>query len=211
VARYANHIDPTVDYKMDTPLKSNPNAEALIVGEGNLSFTLSLVGMSGITPSRLIATTFENKEELSSDAIANAEVLRRKGVTVLHGVDGSSLASVFGSWRFDTIVFQFPHAGSRDAVEGNNPNFVLVRDFLISAAVQLHRGGKVLISAVDSPHYRVAFQFDEAADIAGFAPPESYPFDPSAFSEYEHTMTHQSGSAIDHHDEFSTWVFRKRA
>lgn len=182
----------------------------LLVGEGNMSFTLSLAAISGITPSRLIATTFENKEELSSDAIANAEALRRKGITVLHGIDASNLASVFGAWRFDTIVFQFPHAGSRDAVEGHNPNFILVRDFLISAAAQLHRGGKVLISAVDSPHYRGAFQFDEAADIAGFAPPESYPFDPSAFPEYEHTMTHQSGSAIDHHNEFSTWVFRKR-
>ncbi len=181
----------------------------LLVGEGNLSFTLSLAAMSGVTPSRLIATTFENKEELSSDAIANAEALRRKGVTVLHGIDASNLTSVFGSWRFDTIVFQFPHAGSRDAVEGHNPNFILVRDFLISAAAQLHRGGKILISAVDSPHYRGAFQFDEAADVAGFAPPESYPFDPSAFPEYEHTMTHQSGSAIDHHDEFSTWVFRR--
>ncbi len=29
VARYADHIDPTVDYKMDTPLKFNPNAKVL--------------------------------------------------------------------------------------------------------------------------------------------------------------------------------------
>lgn len=29
VARYADHIDPTVDYKMDTPLKSNPNTKVL--------------------------------------------------------------------------------------------------------------------------------------------------------------------------------------
>ena len=28
-ARYADHIDPTVDYKMDMPLKSNPNAKVL--------------------------------------------------------------------------------------------------------------------------------------------------------------------------------------
>lgn len=181
----------------------------LLVGEGNLSFALSLAEMPGIMPSKLIATTFENKEELSPDAITNAEALRRMGVTVLHGVDASNLTSVFGLWRFDTIVFQFPHAGSREDVGGRNPNFILVRDFLISAAAQLQRSGKVLISAVDSPHYRGAFQFDEAADITGFAPPESYPFDPSAFPEYEHTMTHQSGSAMDHHDEFSTWVFRK--
>ena len=81
-----------------------------------------------------------------------------------------------------------------------------------SAAIILN-GRKVLHSHQYStqPPYRGAFQFDEAADIAGFAPPESYPFDPSAFPEYEHTMTHQSGSAIDHHDEFSTWAFRKQA
>jgi len=29
VARYADHIDPTVDYKMDTPLKPNPNTKVL--------------------------------------------------------------------------------------------------------------------------------------------------------------------------------------
>ncbi len=29
VVRYADHIDPTVDYKMDTPLKFNPNAKVL--------------------------------------------------------------------------------------------------------------------------------------------------------------------------------------
>lgn len=29
VTRYADHIDPTVDYKMDTPIKSNPNAKVL--------------------------------------------------------------------------------------------------------------------------------------------------------------------------------------
>jgi hypothetical protein len=66
-----------------------------------------------------------------------------------------------------------------------------------------------LITAVDTPHYRGAFQFDEAADIAGFQPPESYPFDPNAFPQYEHTRTHQSGSALDDHDRFRTWVFKK--
>ena len=29
VARYADHIDPTVDYKMDAPIKSDPNAKVL--------------------------------------------------------------------------------------------------------------------------------------------------------------------------------------
>ncbi len=36
---------------------------------------------------------------------------------------------------------------------------------------------------------------------------EMYGFDPAAFPDYEHTMTHQPGSALDNHDQFGTWVF----
>jgi len=136
-------------------------------------------------------------------------MLRALGATILHGVNAESLRASLGSWMFDSIIFQFPHVGSREPIEGHNPNFILVRDFLLSAGAQLKRGGQVLITAVDTPHYRGAFQFDEAADIAGFQPPESYPFDPNAFPQYEHTMTHQSGSALDAHDRFRTWVFKK--
>lgn len=185
------------------------HGRTLLVGEGNMSFALSLAKNPKITGSRLIATTFEQRTELSDEAIANAVTLRTLGVTVLHGVDATSLHKSLGSWLFDSIVFQFPHVGSREPVEGHNPNFILVRDFLISAATQLQRGGQVLITAVDTPHYRGAFQFDESANIAGFQPPKSYSFDPKAFSGYEHTMTHQSGSALDDHNRFSTWIFRK--
>lgn len=181
----------------------------LLVGEGNLSFALSLAKNPKITSSRLIAATFEQRTELSDETITNAATLRALGVTVLHDVDATALRASLGSWLFDSIIFQFPHVGSREPIEGHNPNFILVRDFLVSASAQLQRSGQVLITIVDTPHYRGAFQFDEAADIAGFQPPESYPFDPNAFSEYEHTMTHQSGSALDDRDKFSTWVFRK--
>lgn len=64
------------------------------------------------------------------------------------------------------------------------------------------------ISVVDSPHYRGAFQFEEAAKIAGFKPPEIYKFDPNTFPEYEHTMTHQTGSALENHNKFSTFIFK---
>lgn len=181
----------------------------LLVGEGNLSFALSLAKNPKIAASQLIATTFEKRTELSDEAIVNTVTLRALGITVLHGVDATSLRKTLGSWLFDSIVFQFPHVGSREPIEEHNPNFILARDFLVSASAQLQRSGQVLITVVDTPHYRGAFQFDEASDIAGFQPPESYPFDPNAFPEYEHTMTHQSGSALDDHDKFSTWVFRK--
>ncbi|MDE3016600.1 MAG: DUF2431 domain-containing protein [Pseudomonadota bacterium] len=184
------------------------HGRTLLLGECNLSFAISLAETKRIIPGYLTATTFETERSLSSAGQQNAKLLRSLGVSVIYGVDATDLAANFGAMRFDNIVFQFPHVGSRDPVEGHNPNFILVRDFLISAASQLTRNGQVLISAVDSPHYQGAFQFDDAAKIAGFLSPSAYPFDPSAFPGYEHTMTHQDGNALDNHDEFSTWVFK---
>ncbi|NBX02457.1 MAG: DUF2431 domain-containing protein [Alphaproteobacteria bacterium] len=165
--------------------------------------------MPQINASQLVASTYEAKNNLSQEAAANAKELQSLGVIVLHSVNAAKLASALGSWKFDNIVFQFPHVGSREPVEGRNPNFILVRDFLKSAARQLQGNGKVLISAVDSPHYHGAFQFDEAAEAAGFKDPASYPFEPSEFPGYEHTMTNEDESAIDHHRKFRTWVFRR--
>ena len=88
--------------------------------------------------------------------------------------------------RFETIIFQFPHTGSREPIEGRNPNFILVRGFLMSVKSLLSASGKVVITAVDSPHYRGAL----AAKEAGFAAPLVYSFDPKAYLGYEHTMTH---------------------
>lgn len=180
----------------------------LLVGEGNLSFAVSLAKHPQIFPTRLIATTFEANDKLLPKTIENAQTLKAKGVTVLHGVDATDLSNTFGSWLFDTIIFQFPHVGSREPVDGRNPNFILMRDFLSSAFYQLSHNGKVLVSAANTSHYRGAFQFEEAAEWAGFQSPEVYPFDPTQFPEYEHTMTHQCGSALENHDTLSTWVFR---
>ncbi|MFW0777786.1 MAG: class I SAM-dependent methyltransferase [Rickettsiales bacterium] len=181
----------------------------LLVGEGNLSFALSLIQISRIVPARLFATTFENSDKLPPETFENAQSLNAQGVIVLHGIDATDLSTALGSWLFDNIVFQFPHAGVRGSAEGRNPNFILIRNFLVSAYSQLAAGGRVLISAVDTPHYRGGFQFEEAAKIAGFKPPQVYPFAPTQFPGYEHTMTHESGSALENHDTFSTWVFSK--
>lgn len=180
----------------------------LLVGEGNLSFTYSLTRKKRINPSNLIATTFESEKELSDEALLNKEELEELGVMVLGGVDATKLTSVFGNTRFDNILFQFPHSGSREPIEGRNPNFILVRDFLKSAKRHLNQNGVVLITTVDSPHYRGAFQFDEAAEKAGFGEPVVYRFAPSYFYGYTHTMTNEDESSIDDHKQFGTWVFR---
>lgn len=187
------------------------NGTTLLVGEGNLSFSLSLIKAVRVQARQMIATTLEHSSELAPETEENAEKLRKLGVIVMHGVDATKLSSFFGLEKFDTIVFQFPHAGSRDPVEDRNPNFILVRDFLKSARRHLTENGKVLVSAVDTPHYRGAFQFEEAAEKAGFEPPHSYPFDPDKFRDYHHTMTHREGDALDNHGDFLTFIFKPKA
>ena len=180
----------------------------LLIGEGNFSFTHSLTKKKRINASNLVATTFENDNELSDEAVENIYKLKALDVLVLYKVNATKLSATFGTMAFDSIVFQFPNAGSREPIEGRNPNYILVRNFLKSAKHHLKRGGTVLISAVNNPHYHGAFQFDEAAEKTGFEPPIMYPFDPATFPGYTHTMTHDEGSAIEDHKKFGTWVFR---
>lgn len=189
--------------------KELASGKTLFVGEGNLSFSLSLLSGNKINPRNIIISTFEEQFELSELAQENKLKLKNLGANIVNGVDATNLKKHFGNNKFDNIVFQFPNAASREPLEGHNPNFILVRDFLISANQQLFSSGQVIISAVDSPYYRGAFQFDAAAEAAGFIPPMVHEFDPNAFEGYEHTMIHQSGNALDNHDKFSTFVFKK--
>jgi len=182
--------------------------KTLLVGEGKFSFSYSLTKKQRINPKNLVTTTFEKENELSDEAINNIEKLKAADVLILYKVDAMNLSKTFGSMAFDSIVFQFPHAGSREPVQGRNPNYILVRNFLKSAKHHLKRGGKIFISAVNNPHYHGAFQFEEAAEKAGFQPPVMYSFNPSDFPGYTHTMTNDDESAIDDHKKFGTWVFR---
>ncbi len=179
----------------------------LFVGEGNLSFALSIAKVPDISASNLVATTYEKDSDLSEEAQQNTKVLKQSGASVLNGIDATKLSQYFSRQKFDTIVFQFPNAGSREPEYGRNPNFVLIRDFLKSAAICLTPNGKILITAVDSPHYQGAFQFEEAAEKAGYSIIGSYAFDPASFPGYSHTNINDDDSALEKHDKFKTWIF----
>lgn len=179
----------------------------LFVGEGNLSFALSVAKVPGISASKLVATTYEKNSNLSEEAQQNAKVLKQSGASVLNDIDATKLSQYFTQQKFDTIVFQFPNAGSREPEYGRNANFILIRNFLKSAAPCLASKGKILITAVDNPHYQGAFQFEEAAEKAGYHILGSYPFDLESFPGYNHTNINNDDSALEKHDEFKTWIF----
>jgi hypothetical protein len=181
--------------------------DTLFVGEGNLSFALNIAKTPGITASNLVATTYEETSDLSEEAQQNTELLNRSGASVMNNIDATKLDQYFPHQKFDTIIFQFSNAGSREPEYGRNPNYILIRDFLKSAAFCLEPKGKILITAVDSPHYQGAFKFEEAAEKAGYRIIGAYPFDPESFPGYGHTNTNDDDSALEKHDDFKTWIF----
>lgn len=130
------------------------------------------------------------------------------GVSVLNGVDATGLNKTFHQQQFDTIIFQFPNAGSREPNRGHNPNFVLVRRFLKCSVEYLRPNGEIIISVVDSPYYEGRFRIDEAAEYAGIRRFFSIPFFPRDFPSYSHVNTNDDDSALAEHRSFETWIFQ---
>jgi len=179
----------------------------LLVGEGNLSFTISLVKKLHFLPN-IVSSTYEDYSELSEYAEFNAKLLKSSRVKVFHSIDATKLHKNFYPNTFDTIIFQFPHSGSREGIDGVNANYVLVKKFIISASYTLKRNGVIIITVVDSDFYNNIFRFDELAKALGINNPVKYKFNHKDYQEYEHTMTHQEESGIDDYSKFATYEFR---
>jgi len=179
----------------------------LFVGEGNLSFALTMSRKPRVPTSSILATVYEAEEDLTDAAYENARKLLNHGCSVTTGVDATQLANTIGKRQFRTIIFQFPNVASRNPCYGQNPNHVLVTRFLKNARNHLKPGGLVVISTVDSPFYEGAFKMDEAARKAGSAAPAIYTFDPEDYPGYTRQNTDNEESAADGHTAFATFVF----
>lgn len=185
--------------------------KTLFVGEGNFSFVLGLVKSRLISPDNIVATVFERKKDFNSDTLENYSELVALGVNTRCDVDATNLLHAFNGEKFDSIVFQFPHSGTRKPVDSKNPSFVLVRDFLSSARLMLSDNGCVLISIVDDDYYNSIFQMELAAGEAGYNTPQKFFFEPGLFPDYIHVNTREeSESALENHDTFATWVFESK-
>ena len=183
--------------------------KALFVGEGNLSFSLSLVTSRTIAADRVTSTVFEGPRQVSAQTKTNAAKLSALGATVQYSVDAQRLKDSLGPALFDLIVFQFPNVGSRNPKYGRNPNAILARRFMHSAAAQLRRRGAIAITVVDSPHYEGAFDLIGAAKFSKLEIASIHPFKPSSFKGYTHSRTLEDSSGLSGHRVFKTWVFRK--
>lgn len=180
----------------------------LFVGEGNLSFSLSIAKQLNGRTSNMVSTVYENRIELAKETLHNGQSLLRLGAKVYCSIDATKLHKEFSENTFDTICFQFPNIASRQPKYGRNPNHHLLVKYLGSARQIKTKQGHVTITIVNRPHYDGAFAIEEAAEKAGYLPPKEYIFRSSDFPTYNHTNTLNEDSAIAKYRSFRTYCFK---
>jgi 25S rRNA (uracil2634-N3)-methyltransferase len=96
----------------------NSNQRILLVGEGDLSFALSLARKFG-DGRRITATTLNSQEYVETHCAngrANIAELQGLGATVIHDVDATRIdrSAVADCASTDAVIFNFPHPGWLD-------------------------------------------------------------------------------------------------
>ena len=97
----------------------------LTVGEGNFSFSLSLLDKYEYSSMKLVATGLETDEQGAKypQSQRNKEELIRNGATVIHGVDGTRLEESVSiqelGLKYDRVIFNFPHTGGKSQIQKN--------------------------------------------------------------------------------------------
>jgi 25S rRNA (uracil2634-N3)-methyltransferase len=131
LAEWSDFLSATAHEGTSTPV-------VLIVGDGNLSYSLAMA--KAIRGMKLIATTYDS-EDCVVERYGAADVIRElkdRGVTVAHGIDATALEETLSRSRCvelgttpDCILFNFPHHPGKGRIQKNRD---LLRDFFKSAA-----------------------------------------------------------------------------
>ncbi|KAI9623728.1 hypothetical protein H4Q26_014457 [Puccinia striiformis f. sp. tritici PST-130] len=122
---------------------ANKNDRVLLVGEGNFSFTVTLL-TDFSHPGRLItSSTIDSKETVLKkypDSAEILEILEKNGVRILFELDGCKLnedkrIKKMKTNKFDKVIFNFPHIGGSVADQDRNirANQILILRFLRSS------------------------------------------------------------------------------
>ncbi|KAK0179154.1 hypothetical protein PV327_007972 [Microctonus hyperodae] len=120
----------------------NENDKVLLLGEGNFSFSASLLKHN---LKIILTSTCYEPAPISETAHENIKYLKNHGVCVLLGVDATKLPehNQLNNLRFNKILFNFPHVCSKMRLDKNRE---LLCNFFISAEKLLKAKGQVLVS-----------------------------------------------------------------
>jgi Domain of unknown function (DUF2431)/Pretoxin HINT domain len=200
-------------YKGNTLLKGTITKKLLLVGEGNFSFSKSIVSQSTASEKALVTATeyfplnqldgYKNVSE-GIDPLQNVNILQQNGVRVLGGIDATKLSSHFPDEKFSTLMFNFPFVDGAGKV---NRTKDLLKSFINQADRITESGGYVYIThttswfdklGIGDLHLGTNFEIFEIKN-----------FDKSVFPGYLHSMTN-SGSSTASTNSAVTIIFKKK-
>ncbi|XP_074303464.1 uncharacterized protein At4g26485-like [Silene latifolia] len=137
----------------------NSMQRILLVGEGDFSFSTSLAVAFG-SASYMIATSLNTEEYLTKNYrkfLAHKRELENRGCMLIHDVDATSMArhSVLGKFKFDIIIYNFPHTGSFGRSDDDvRKNQILIRGFVRNAKKMIDEDGEIHITHKTSRFFR---------------------------------------------------------
>ncbi|KAF2151145.1 hypothetical protein K461DRAFT_211578, partial [Myriangium duriaei CBS 260.36] len=192
----------------------------LLVGEGDLSYTRSLVEVH--CPPSIVSTTYDTlsvlEEKYPSTVQANitAILAADPDAVLLHGVDATRLSATKGlkGRKFDRVVFNFPHVGgkSTDVNRQVRYNQELLVGFFTSAQPLMADGATVVVTLFEGEPYTL-WNVRDLGRHAGLDVVRSFRFDAGLYPGYSHARTLgqvEGGGGWKGEDrEARSYVFRK--
>ena len=185
-----------------TIIPFSPHDRILLVGEGDFSFSASL--LQDHDCKSLLATCFDDHSivrEKYPQAAANIDAIEAEETCkVLYGVDATKLGKpgpVKGSGgkalkkvNFDKVVFNFPHVGglTKDVDRQVRHNQELLSGFLNAAKSLLADGGTIVVTLFEGEPYK-RWDLRGLARQAGLSVERSFQFHPGAYPAYRHART----------------------
>ena len=120
--------------------------KVLVVGDGDLSFSLSLCQYGKCK--ELIATTWDDEARLFksfNDAQDNVNNILKNGGKVNYGIDATKLPDYYKPNSFDIVIWNFPHVPGKANIKRNR---ILLNNFFNSAKDVINDDGKIIVSLV---------------------------------------------------------------
>ncbi|CAI9303915.1 unnamed protein product [Lactuca saligna] len=169
----------------------NSSQKILLVGECDFSFSACLA-RAFRTAKNMVPTSYLDEDWLVETLwtrVPHLEELERLGCLLLYEVDVYKMHThpILKKMKFDSILFNFPHAGHYDYLRESDQELIqeLVGAYFRSASKMLSKGGEVYIRHRDDPPY---YRWDviSLAAEAGLKLKEKVLFDKSMYPGYHH-------------------------